>query len=539
MTSRLIKLCSDLKSFICAQWRGVRGAAILKVENCIFYFILFSILGWFIEESITSFEQKRVADVGYLSGPYCPLYGFSVAICYLISELIIDEWYAQLIIFTIVVSAFVYGTGIFLQKVLKCRLWDYSSMPLNLNGFITLPLSILWGVVLTVVVGSLLPLLDHLIDYIPQYMMIFIFAVFGSILLIDTVLSTITYLEVRVKVKRLDAISEKLNRLAGGMGSIVAKVSIKTGENLGIEEKIDKYSAHAEALLGSLSDYEIAEIKEELDEKYDKLIEENGFFEKRALKKMDKTTVEGDRNLKTLYNKIAESTKRLNKREYSARFNSEEEKPFAYGINFYKLFWLFTIGSFIGCIMETCVGFIYNGGVFEYRVGLVYGPFIPVYGIGAVMLTLALYKFSRAKMWIVFIVSAVVGATFEYLTSYFQQLLFGAISWDYSDQMFNLYGRTSLFYAVVWGVLGVAWAKLIYPFISMIIEKLPKSMGKVLTVVLCVFMAYDCVISCLAQWRYNQRQDNSPADNVIEEFLDEQFPDDYLEMIYPHMKHLK
>ena len=67
------------------------------LENCIVYFIIFSVLGFVIEEAITSFEQKKVVNVGYLNGPYCPIYGLSVVICYVISELTIDEWYAQLI----------------------------------------------------------------------------------------------------------------------------------------------------------------------------------------------------------------------------------------------------------------------------------------------------------------------------------------------------------------------------------------------------------------------------------------------------------
>ncbi|MCQ4021412.1 MULTISPECIES: putative ABC transporter permease [unclassified Ruminococcus] len=508
-------------------------------DNCVFYFILFSILGWAVEEAITSFEKKTIANVGYLNGPYCPIYGLSVTICYIISELIIDEWYAQLIIFTIAVSAFVFCTGIFLQKVLHCRLWDYSTMPLNIKGFITVPLSVVWGIVLTIIVGNVLPLTDHLLEYIPNTWMYFIFAVFGSILLIDTVVSTVSYLEIRLKVRQLNKISEKLAKISHGWGRAVAKASIKTGDNLGLDGKINEYVTKAEIAKNrqTYNEKEIEEIKKQLDIKYEKLLNDNGFFEKRAVKNMDSKSVENDQQLTKLYNKIADGTKQLNRREYEGYFQTEEQKPFAYGVNFYKLFWLFVIGSLIGCIMETIVGFIYNGGVFEYRVGLVYGPFIPVYGIGAVMMTLALYKFSRARIWIVFLVSAFVGATFEYLTSYFQQLLFGTISWDYSQQFFNLYGRTSLYYAIIWGLLGIAWAKFIYPFVSMLIEKLPKGMGKLLSIVLCVFMVYDCVISCLAQWRYNERQTNPTPSNVIEEFLDEQFPDEYIEMIYPHMRY--
>lgn len=513
----------------------------LKWENCVFYFLLFSFLGWVVEEAITSFENKRFVNVGYLNGPFCPTYGFSVVMCYIISELIIKEWYAQLIIFTVVVSVFVFFTGVFLKKVLHCRVWDYSGMSLNIKGFITVPLSIMWGIVLTILIEYIMPVFDYLIGYVPRTIVLFTIAVLGSILLIDTVVTTVSYFEVRIKVKRLNSISEKLYKISQGWGRAVAKASIKTGENLGIDEKIDEYQTKVEIAKNrsTFNDKEIEEIKEELDVKYEKLLSDNGFFERQAVKAMDSSSIENDQQLKNLYDRIVKGTRQLNRREYNGYFRSEKEKPFAYGVNFYKLFWLFVIGSFIGCIMETAVGFATNGGRFEYRVGLVHGPFIPVYGIGAVMMTLALYKFSNARMWVIFLVSAVVGATFEYITSYFQQLLFGSISWDYSYQKFNLYGRTSLYYAIIWGVLGIAWAKFIYPFVSMLIEKLPKKMGKILTIVLCVFMVYNCAVSCLAQWRYNERQDGVPATNIIEKFLDKQFTDEYLDMIYPNMRHLE
>lgn len=50
-------------------------------------------------------------------------------------------------------------------------------------------------------------------------------------------------------------------------------------------------------------------------------------------------------------------------------------------------------------------------------------------------------------------------------------MLFGTISWDYSDMPFNIDGRTSLAYAVVWGILGVIWVRELYPAFSRLIEK--------------------------------------------------------------------
>ena len=49
-----------------------------------------------------------------------------------------------------------------------------------------------------------------------------------------------------------------------------------------------------------------------------------------------------------------------------------------------KIFWIFVIGCIIGYITEMIVVFVQKG-FFESRQGLIYGPFTPVYGIGAVM----------------------------------------------------------------------------------------------------------------------------------------------------------
>ena len=57
----------------------------------------------------------------------------------------------------------------------------------------------------------------------------------------------------------------------------------------------------------------------------------------------------------------------------------------------FEVFWIFVIGSFVGCVYETILSF-FQRGYFESRQGLVYGPFTPVYGAGAVLFLLLLEK---------------------------------------------------------------------------------------------------------------------------------------------------
>lgn len=115
-----------------------------------------------------------------------------------------------------------------------------------------------------------------------------------------------------------------------------------------------------------------------------------------------------------------------------------------------KLFWIFLIGSFIGYIIETIVGIVQNGHLVS-RQGLLFGPFIQVYGIGLVAYYLVMSKMKTRNNIKIFLVSMILGGAVEYLFSYFQQKLFGTISWDYSNLLFNINGRTSLLHCLYWG----------------------------------------------------------------------------------------
>ena len=141
---------------------------------------------------------------------------------------------------------------------------------------------------------------------------------------------------------------------------------------------------------------------------------------------------------------------------------------------FLKLFWIFVFGCIMGYVMEVIFNFV-RTGEFETRQGLIYGPFAPVYGIGTLAFYLILPKFK--KMWQVILVSGVLGGVTEYLCSFFQEKLFGTISWDYSNQLFNFNGRTSILYCLVWGALGVAFIKFVYPYFDKIFDKVLYKIG--------------------------------------------------------------
>ena len=208
--------------------------------------------------------------------------------------------------------------------------------------------------------------------------------------------------------------------------------------------------------------------------------------------------------------------------------------PFAQGLGFYKLFWIFFLGCVIGVVVETfwCLGTKFY---VENRSGVIYGPFNPVYGFGAVVLTVGLQQLARKRdMW-VFLGSMVLGGGVEYLCSWTQEMAFGTVSWEYSKTPFNLQGRTNLMFAFCWGILGLLWVREFYPRMSDWIERIPQRVGIPLTWVLLVLMLANMGISALAVARWTDRVHGVPPQNSVDVFLDETYPNDRMSRVYPNM----
>ena len=207
----------------------------------------------------------------------------------------------------------------------------------------------------------------------------------------------------------------------------------------------------------------------------------------------------------------------------------EEKEVFAKGLCFKKVFWLFMIGCVLGCLIEVINHFIHYGNIVS-RSGLIYGPLNPVYGFGIILFALFLSRVNKPIY--IFILGMFLGGGFEYLCSLFQEKVFGTISWDYSHQMFNIGGRTSLKYMIIWGFMALFVVKIIYPFLSNLIEKIPMNIGNSLTIILVIFMIFNVSISIMACLRQSERLNGLDDSNGVEVFLDKHYPDERLNAIF-------
>ena len=214
-------------------------------------------------------------------------------------------------------------------------------------------------------------------------------------------------------------------------------------------------------------------------------------------------------------------------------------------LNFFNLFWVFFVCCVLGLIIEVVFHMVYvDPGVYQDRAGLLFGPFSPIYGFGAVLLTVALNRFYKKNFLIIFVVSAIIGGVFEAAVSWWMQTSFGAIAWSYSyellpgipDPMAILFaGRTSTPFMLMWGALGLFWIKLCLPRLLALINLIPWKMRYSLTSVVTALMLVNGVMTLQALDCWFCRESGLKPSSPVEQFYAEHFDNAYMEHRFQSM----
>lgn len=200
--------------------------------------------------------------------------------------------------------------------------------------------------------------------------------------------------------------------------------------------------------------------------------------------------------------------------------------------NLHKCVWYFLIYSIIGMILENVFCYLTSHNI-ESRKGLLIGPFCPIYGIGAIVLTFFLEpkKNSIAK---VFLLGATIGSIFEYISSYCTQAIYGVKFWDYSEQLFNLNGRSTIMYALIWGVLSLLLIYFVNPIVNRKVNDLEiKSLDIIILIYMCTntLLTYGTICTYIENIEnfieYGELQDNNRL-----------FTNEVMKVVFPNIRYV-
>ena len=425
---------------------------IYNTYELIWLFLIYSFLGWMLETILAATEQRRFVNRGLINGPLCTIYGVPIVILTIFGQ--------ELPLFWLFLGAMIVATvtewisGHMIERFYHERWWDYSNIKWNLDGYICLPASLVWGVLGTISMRWGNGLLIRLYGFLPE----------GIGHLLVWILAGMLVLDVTATIFALSGIGRSTQKWEA-VDSWFTSISLRIGQ----------------WLYGHV-----------------------------------------DRRIHRAYPKTVQVEK-----------PQRDKTVFAAGCCMQKLVWLFFVGCLLGDITETIFCRI-TAGVWMSRSSLVWGPFSIVWGFAIAAVTDLLYKYKDRSDRFLFLMGTALGGAYEYLCSVLSEMVFGTVFWDYSEIPFNLGGRINLLYCFFWGFAAVAWFKIFYPVISGWIEKLPICAGRILTWVIVVFMCCNMAVSTMALIRSNERSQGIPATQSWQQTMDERFPDERMEKIYPN-----
>lgn len=175
------------------------------VYHLIAAFIIYSVLGWFVESAYMSFCNHRLTNRGFAKGPFCPIYGFGAVIGYLVLNPLSGHYVTLYLTGAFLATTFEYLVGIMMQKLLGEVWWDYTEKPMNYKGIICLESTIAWGFYAIIITMFLHERVLHLIDAMDM--------VYGRILcIVILAIVTVDYL-IRLYLLFKTSIQEEKNRL--------------------------------------------------------------------------------------------------------------------------------------------------------------------------------------------------------------------------------------------------------------------------------------------------------------------------------------
>jgi len=211
--------------------------------------------------------------------------------------------------------------------------------------------------------------------------------------------------------------------------------------------------------------------------------------------------------------------------------------------NIHQLFWYFILFSILGLLIETLYGY-FTMGIWESRKGIIWGPFCPVYGVGAIFLILFLNHVDQKNYFKLFFYGALTGAAVEYILSYGLEAIYGARFWDYSYTKIHINGRICVIYSLFWGILAIGLMKWLKPLMDKLIDKINLKIKSSTEIGIFLFLVVDALVTVWAiniyetraVCEYYQEEMQYAKISWIRKIEEEHFSNERMKKIFPNLR---
>lgn len=226
-----------------AEWESAMFG--ISWYRLLWYFLIFSFLGWVIEVIYHAVKMGKIINRGFLNGPVCPVYGFGMDTVLVIGSAVsqigssagtsavetMPFW--ELFLFGVAFATLVeLIAGWLLDVLFHARWWDYSQLPLNFHGYICLEFSLIWGLAIVLVVREIYPLVKSSVSSSPGTAGWIVMAVLYALLFTDLAVTVSCIVGFNKRIRQLDDLRKSMRTVSDKLTETVGESSIKTAQKI-------------------------------------------------------------------------------------------------------------------------------------------------------------------------------------------------------------------------------------------------------------------------------------------------------------------
>ena len=225
----------------------------------ILYFFVYGFLGWCTEVAFAACKERKFVNRGFLNGPICPIYGIGVGLVVQFLTPYKENLVLLYIASVVMVTALEWVTGFILEKIFHNKWWDYSKMPLNLNGYVCLLFSLIWGVACVLIVDFIHPLIHKVLSWIPFPVGMTLIVVLSIVMFVDLYVTASTILKMNKHLEKMKEIAADLHRISDELGEsiyqeVVEVLERKDGWKLKVQEASGDFKDKIQGASGGVKD---------------------------------------------------------------------------------------------------------------------------------------------------------------------------------------------------------------------------------------------------------------------------------------------
>jgi len=165
-------------------------------------------------------------------------------------------------------------------------------------------------------------------------------------------------------------------------------------------------------------------------------------------------------------------------------------------LNFFYYMILFAAYCFAGWVVEV----IYRSLTRRKFVnaGFLFGPFLPIYGIGAFLVIVLEHVLRDWPVALRLAAFGLVITLLEYMAGYLSEKIFKLTLWDYSEYRFNLHGRVCLRFSILWTLLAMGFVMVVHPEALRRVAMLPAGLVQIAAIVFLLYFWIDYTFSVIS-----------------------------------------